>query len=67
MSQAPVATSTLASRSPRTCANGLVYHISFTATDTFGASCSGTVLVGVQHDQRGDAGVDDGPVFDSTT
>ena len=40
--------------------NGRVYHISFTATDSFGGSCSSEVLVGVPHDQRSDPAVDDG-------
>ena len=51
---------------PRLPGDGRVYHISFTASDTFGATCSGTVQVGVPHDQRGDAAVDGGPLFDST-
>lgn len=37
--------------------NGRVYRIAFTATDTFGASCSGVVTVGVPHDQSGPAAV----------
>ncbi len=45
--------------------NGRVYTISFTATDTFGGSCSGEVTVGVPVGRRGDA-VDDGPRFDAT-
>ena len=48
--------------------NGRVYHISFTATDATGNSCSSVVNVGVPHDMgvNGPA-VDDGPTFDSTT
>jgi len=39
-----------------------VYRISFTATDPQGASCSGTVLVGVPRDQRpGGVAVDSAP------
>lgn len=37
--------------------DGRVYRIAFTATDTFGASCSGVVTVGVPHDQSGPAAV----------
>jgi hypothetical protein len=39
--------------------NGRVYRIAFTATDSFGASCSGTVTVGVPH--GGQAAVDSAP------
>jgi len=47
--------------------NGRVYAISFKATDTKGASCTGNVNVGVPHDQgRGVVPVDDGQVYDST-
>lgn len=53
--------------------NGRVYHIGFTATDTWGASCSGGVTVGVPSNQgRGRGGaqsggpVDDGALYDST-
>jgi hypothetical protein len=54
------------SGSPRNPGNGRVYHISFTATDG-DLSCSGTVTVGVPHDQGGQAiPVDDGPLYDST-
>jgi hypothetical protein len=45
--------------------DGRVYHISFTATDSGGLSCSGTVQVGVPHDKK-DTPVDDGPDYDST-
>jgi hypothetical protein len=47
--------------------DGRVYHISFTASDDSGASCSGEVLVGVPHDQRGTPPVDGGPLYDSTS
>jgi hypothetical protein len=47
--------------------NGRVYHISFTADDGNGGSCSGTVTVGVPHDQgKNTVLVDDGPLYDST-
>jgi VCBS repeat-containing protein len=47
--------------------NGRVYHVSFTATDSAGASCSGTVRVGVPHDRgRRAVPVDDGPRYSST-
>ncbi len=45
--------------------NGRVYHISFTADDGNGGSCSGEVLVGVPHDKK-DTPIDDGPLYDST-
>jgi Bacterial Ig domain len=48
--------------------DGRVYAIGFTAADGDGGSCSGTVTVGVPHDQgNGNAAVDGGPLFDSTT
>ncbi|MGD9752631.1 MAG: hypothetical protein AB7W59_16715 [Acidimicrobiia bacterium] len=46
--------------------NGRVYHIGFTATDGFGATCQGEVLVGVPQFERQPA-INDGAVFDSTT
>lgn len=47
--------------------NGRYYHISFTATDSFGNSCSGIVKVSVPKNKgRNGAAVDDGPLFDST-
>ena len=47
--------------------NGRVYHISFTADDGEGGSCSGEVLVGVLHDKgKGTVPVDDGALYDST-
>ena len=53
---------------PKTPGDGRVYHISFTATDAAGGSCTGTVQVGVPHDQGGKAQpiVDGGPLYDST-
>jgi hypothetical protein len=46
--------------------NGRVYHVSFTASDGAGGSCSGTATIGVPHDQGPDGGpVDDGALFNS--
>lgn len=45
--------------------DGRVYEVAFTASDTHGASCSGTVKVGVSHDQRGLTAVDSGQAFNS--
>lgn len=64
-----VGTSTAEVRAERVGAggNGRYYHISFTATDSFGNSCSGVVLVSVPKSQgRNGAAIDDGPLFDST-
>ena len=48
--------------------NGRVYHIGFTANDGKGGTCSGTVKVGVPHDQgKGSTPIDDGPLYNSTT
>jgi Big-like domain-containing protein len=48
--------------------DGRVYRIGFTADDGDGGACSGTVRVGVPHDQgNGNFAVDGGPLFDSTT
>ena len=61
-----VSTSTAEVRVERAGAgNGRVYHISFTANDVYGGSCSGEVLVGVPKSQDGGP-VDDGALFDST-
>jgi hypothetical protein len=47
--------------------DGRLYIINFTATDTKGASCTGTVFAGVPHDQgQQDLPVDSGLRFDST-
>jgi hypothetical protein len=46
--------------------NGRVYHIGFTATDSFGGSCSGTVRVDVPLSRHYESAVDDGPNYDST-
>jgi hypothetical protein len=52
---------------PQVPGDGRVYHIGFVATDTAGATCSGTVTVCVPHDQgHGGGCVDGGPLFDST-
>jgi hypothetical protein len=45
--------------------DGRVYYINFSATDTAGASCTGTVTIGVPHDQA-HAAVGQGPKYDST-
>ena len=45
--------------------NGRVYWIFFTATDTYGASCSDVVKVSVAHDKKTPV-FDNGPLFDST-
>ena len=48
--------------------NGRMYHITYTATDSLGASCTGRVLVGVPHDQGNNhVLIDDGPKFNSVT
>jgi CSLREA domain-containing protein len=46
--------------------DGRVYHINFTATGASG-SCTGSVTVGVPHDQGHGSLVDEGPLYDSTT
>ncbi len=47
--------------------NGRVYAVSFTAEDSRGGSCSGSVQVGVPHDQgQGATPIDDGQNYDST-
>ena len=45
--------------------NGRVYYLNFTATAPSGSFCTGTVTVGVPHDQAHPA-VGDGPKYDST-
>jgi hypothetical protein len=45
--------------------NGRVYYLAFTATSANGGSCTGTVTVGVPHDQAHPA-IGDGPTYDST-
>jgi hypothetical protein len=46
--------------------DGRVYHVSFSVNDGHGGACSGTVAVGVPHDQRGAGPVDQGALYDST-
>ena len=46
--------------------DGRVYHITFTATDSGGASCTGVVTVGVPKSQGSGPPVDEGPLYDST-
>jgi uncharacterized delta-60 repeat protein len=47
--------------------NGRVYVVQFTASDGRGGTCSGSVSVGVPHDQgKGSVPVDDGQLYDST-
>ncbi len=47
--------------------NGRVYRIGFTANDGRGGSCTGSVTVGVPHDQgRKTTPIDDGQNYDST-
>ena len=47
--------------------NGRVYEIRFTATDSVGASCSGSVTLGVPRDQgKGRVPVDSSVRYDST-
>ena len=45
--------------------DGRIYQIFFTATDTKSGSCSGSVTVGVPHDQSGGPLVDSGVRYDS--
>jgi hypothetical protein len=48
-------------------ANGRVYNVSFFASDSAGGTCTGTVAVGVPHDQgKGRIPIDDGQIYDST-
>jgi streptogramin lyase len=51
---------------PKAPGDGRVYHVSFSVADGQGGTCTGTVKVGVPHDQRGAAAVDGGPLYDST-
>ncbi len=51
---------------PKTPGNGRVYHVSFTADDGQGGTCTGEVTVCVPHDQgNGSTCVDEGPLYDS--
>ena len=54
-----------AQRHQETAGDGRVYHISFTADDGLGGTCSGTIYVGVPHDVK-DTPVDGGALYDST-
>jgi hypothetical protein len=64
---AGVGTSTAQVRAERSgLGDGRVYVINFTAQDGKGGSCSGAVLVGVPHDQRGTPPVDSGQKYNST-
>ena len=48
--------------------DGRVYHISFSADDEKGGTCSGEVTVCVPHDQgQGNACIDGGALYDSTS
>ena len=52
---------------PRIPGNGRVYEIQFDASDPSGASCTGSVILGVPHDRgRGSVPIDDGVRYDST-
>jgi hypothetical protein len=46
--------------------NGRVYHITFTATNATGGTCTGAVKVGVPKSQGHGAPIDGGPLYDST-
>jgi hypothetical protein len=46
--------------------DGRVYHISFTATNSGGGSCTGAVTVGVPKSQGSGPPVDEGSLYDST-
>jgi hypothetical protein len=61
-----VGTGTAEVRAERACGgNGRVYHITFTADDGDGGTCSGEVLIGVPK-SRWHTPVDDGALYDST-
>ncbi|WP_147333025.1 hypothetical protein [Archangium gephyra] len=54
------------SGTPLTPGNGRVYHLSFTATDPDGYSCTGVVTTCVPHDQGGrPMCIDEGSLYDS--
>lgn len=65
---AGVGTASASVRAEREAAgDGRVYHIGFTATDSDGGECQGTVATCVPHDQGlGDSCIDQGALFDST-
>ena len=54
------------SGTPKVPGNGRVYEIVFTATDSQGASCTGSIVVGVPHDQDHGPAVDSLVRYDST-
>lgn len=61
-----VGTATASVRAERSgTADGRVYHVSFTAADGQGGTCSGVVQVSMPHDQNRPA-VDGGALYDST-
>jgi hypothetical protein len=51
---------------PKVPGDGRIYDIFFTATDSFGAACTGVVQVSVPHDQNGGPSIDSGVRYDST-
>ena len=56
------------SGTPRVPGNGRVDYINFTGSDGEGGSCTGTVQVGVPHDQgQRSTPIPDGPLYDSVT
>lgn len=62
-----VGTSTASVRAERSGeGDGRVYHIGFTATDTFDNRCSGEVLVSVPLSRSGVPAVDGGALYDAT-
>jgi hypothetical protein len=47
--------------------NGRVYVVSFSSSGSQGGSCTGSVSVGVPHDQgQGKVPIDDGQIYNST-
>ena len=46
--------------------NGRVYHISFSASDGKGGSCTGQVSVSVPLNQNDSGAIDQGAIYDST-
>lgn len=65
-SLSPLAVRAERNGNPKTPGDGRVYHISFTASDGEGGSCSGVVSVCVPHDRRpGASCIDGGALFSS--
>ena len=61
-----IGTSTARVRAERSgTGDGRIYEIGFTATDGDGATCDGSVFVGVPHDNAGQAAIDSGDRFPS--